>query len=105
MSRNCLELRSRLCGWSPSAPRRARKIKGSFLARLVQSPYADFERRLDPMSRPQTFIVPQPLPGPSPSKGPREATPFVIVPASFVATDERETLEPHWLPTIDAATD
>ena len=53
-----------------------------------------------------TFIVPEPAPGvtaPGPSKGKRDATPFVIVPESMVLADEK--LEPHWLPAIDKATD
>jgi hypothetical protein len=51
----------------------------------------------------RTFIVPQPLPGSPAPKTAREAKPFVIVPASMVIADDE--LEPHWLPTIDAATD
>lgn len=53
-----------------------------------------------------TFIVPEPLPGaPHAPKTAREAAPFVLVPSSPVTGDEREALEPHWLPGIDAATD
>jgi len=64
------------------------------------------------MSRPQphsTFIVPeaqQPVAGVHAApKTVREPVPFVIVPASMVIHDEREKLEPHWDPAIDAATD
>jgi hypothetical protein len=60
----------------------------------------------EPMSlAPQraTFIVPPAPAGSSAAPKPtRESTPFVIVPTAF---DDREALEPHWLPTIDAATD
>jgi hypothetical protein len=50
-----------------------------------------------------TFIVPPAPSGPSAAPKPaRDSTPFVIVPT---ALDEREALEPHWLPAIDAATD
>jgi hypothetical protein len=59
------------------------------------------------MARPQrssTFIVPEPAPGVSAApKTARDAKPFVIVPASMVIADD--TLEPHWLPAIEAATD
>jgi hypothetical protein len=59
------------------------------------------------MTRPQhssTFIVPPPAPGLSTSpKGPREAKPFVLVPASMVIADDK--LEPQWLLAIDRATD
>jgi hypothetical protein len=60
------------------------------------------------MSRPQhssTFIVPEPS-NPSLSTRPmevRDAKPFVIVPASMVVDSDK--LEPHWLPSIDKATD
>jgi hypothetical protein len=61
----------------------------------------------NPMSRqPQrnTFVVPPAPTGSSAVAKPvREAAPFVVVPSSFVIADEK--LEPHWLPTIDAATD
>jgi hypothetical protein len=53
-----------------------------------------------------TFIVPEPRPGASHApKTARDSAPFVLVPSPLVAGDERETLEPHWLPAIDAATD
>lgn len=62
------------------------------------------------MSRPQprTSFVPTPSQNPGsvtqgPMKVQREAPPFVV-PASLVV-DDRDKLEPHWLPTIDAATD
>ena len=64
------------------------------------------------MSRPEpstTFVVPaSPHSLPSAVAAPktaRDPKPFVIVPASMVIADEREALEPHWLPAIDAATD
>jgi hypothetical protein len=61
------------------------------------------------MSRPQpqrsTFIVPHTIVAPGAStKMPREGAPFVVVPASMVMNDD-ETIEPHWLDAIDAATD
>jgi hypothetical protein len=57
-----------------------------------------------PRSHPgSTLLVPEPAPNALPSKGGRDAKPFVIVPASMVVSDDK--LEPHWLPTIDAATD
>jgi len=78
-----------------------------FLARGVQHLYADPKGDLEPMPRPQhssTFIVPEPAPSVATSpKAPREARPFVIVPASMVIADDE--IEAHWLPTIDAATD
>jgi hypothetical protein len=59
------------------------------------------------MPRPQhssTFIVPQPTPGlATHPKEPRDAKPFVLVPASMVIVDD--DLEPHWHPAIDKATD
>jgi hypothetical protein len=63
------------------------------------------------MPRPQprlTFIVPKALESDEhvAPKTVREPAPFVIVPPSMVIVDERESsLESHWLPTIDAATD
>jgi len=54
------------------------------------------------MPRPQpssTFVVPS-SPATTP---PRDSTPFVVVPASFVGSDDK--LEPHWRTAIDAATD
>jgi hypothetical protein len=57
-----------------------------------------------PRSQPSsTFIVPSSPTTSAAPAAPREATPFVLVPASFVAADDK--LEPHWLPAIDAATD
>jgi hypothetical protein len=60
---------------------------------------------MSPSPQRATFIVP-PAPASTTSapKPVREATPFVIVPTALGA-EERDTLEPHWLPTIDAATD
>jgi hypothetical protein len=58
------------------------------------------------MPRPQpssTFIVPSSSPPSTAPAAPRDATPFVLVPASFVASDDK--LEPHWRTAIDAATD
>ncbi len=55
------------------------------------------------MPRPQhssTFIVPELTSAP---KEPRDAKPFVLVPPSMVSVDDE--LEPHWLPSIDKATD
>jgi hypothetical protein len=73
-----------------------------FLARAVHCGYADLKGDLDHMPRPQhssTFIVPELASAP---KEPRDAKPFVLVPPSMVVDDE---LEPHWLPSIDKATD
>jgi len=86
----------------PTRRANLRKQVMRFLARPVQCPYADLKGDLEPMPRPQpssTFIVPS-SPTPTP---PRDAKPFVLVPASFVTADDK--LEPHWLPAIDAATD
>jgi len=58
------------------------------------------------MARPQqssTFLVPESVPSALPLKDRRDAKPFVLVPASMVIADDK--LEPHWLLTIDAATD
>jgi hypothetical protein len=54
-----------------------------------------------------TFIVPDDLIQGTPHapKTARDAAPFVLVPSSLVTSDEREALEPHWLPAIDLATD
>jgi hypothetical protein len=51
------------------------------------------------------FVVPpspsRPASSPSPSA---DASAFTRA-ATLVASDDREKLEPHWHPTIDAATD
>jgi hypothetical protein len=62
------------------------------------------------MPRPQpssTFIVPSSPAISAVPVAPRDAKPFVHVPASFVSAHEAvdDELEPHWLPAIDAATD
>jgi hypothetical protein len=87
----------------PTRRANPRKQVMRFLARPVQCPYADLKGDLEPMPRPQpssTFIVPS---SPAAPVAPRDAKPFVLVPGSFVAADDK--LEPHWRTAIDAATD
>jgi hypothetical protein len=104
----------RIVRLTSGAPRRRAHFRGhramQFLARGVQYHYADLKGDLEPMPRPQhssTFIVPEAAPrvatSPKAPTVPRDARPFVIVPASMVIADDK--LEPHWLPAIDAATD